>query len=129
MKLKLNIQNLDESKADARLRKTAEFVIPEFESDPISVEYTAIRVGEITKYMTLDEDGTPRMVNFRSIVKDKVKKIENLSIEDTGGKVKEIVTADDLLSLPPVMNLDLLVINIGSKIFSEARLTEDEAKN
>lgn len=86
-----------------------------------------LRPGEMTSYFVYGQDGKAS-TDFQKIFKEKVTRIEGLTVEADGKELK-IETSEDLLSLPNIPVLSTIVINTAGHLLSNDGLTGDEEKN
>lgn len=93
----------------------------------LKVHCSYFRPGELTAYFTYDSDGKAS-ADFQRIFRDKVSKIEGLSIETDKETIK-IESAEDLLGLPNLPVLSEIVMKTASHLISSDGLSEDEIKN
>nr|DAI52562.1 MAG TPA: hypothetical protein [Caudoviricetes sp.] len=93
----------------------------------LKVYCSYFRPGELTTYFTYDSDGKAS-ADFQRIFRDKVSKIEGLSIETDKETIK-IESAEDLLELPNLPVLSEIVMKTASHLISSDGLSEDEIKN
>lgn len=99
--------------------------LPEEKDLKIHCQY--LRPGEMMYYFTYGKNGKTA-TDFQQIFREKVTKIEGLTIEADGKEMK-IETAEDLLSLPNIPVLSTIVINTAGHLLSNEGLTGDEEKN
>lgn len=125
--MKLNIRNIDTSKADLGLRHE---YVPETpynlsldEDERIVFDCEYFRLGEKMKYSSIDEDKEVSL-DFQKVFRKKVKGIRNLEINDT-----PVTTAEELLKYPGIPELEALMMDVVLHIIQSDDLTEDETKN
>lgn len=125
--MKLNIRNIDTSKADLGLRHE---YVPETpynlsldEDERIVFDCEYFRLGEKMKYSSIDEDKEVSL-DFQKVFRKKVKGIRNLEINDT-----LVTTAEELLKYPGIPELEALMMDVVLHIIQSDDLTEDETKN
>lgn len=100
---------------------------PMADAKELKVHCSYFRPGELTAYFTYDSDGKAS-ADFQRIFRDKVSKIEGLSIETDKETIK-IESAEDLLELPNLPVLSEIVMKTASHLISSDGLSEDEIKN
>lgn len=125
--MNFNYKQIDETKADMGLKHTyipeVEWNIDCEEADRVSVECEYFKPAERTKYTSFSKDGA-NGIDIERIFRDKVKKINNLSING-----KEIDSADKLLKYPSTIELDALVNDVVIHLLNTESLNREEVKN
>ena len=125
--MKFNYKNVDESKTDLGIRHTytpmVEWNIDCDDADRVTVECDYFKVGERVKYTTFSKDGAGGL-DLTRVFKDKVKKINNLVIND-----KEINTAEKLLAYPTSVELEALMSDVVVHLIEADSLNKEETKN
>ena len=125
--MKLNIRNIDTSKADLGLRHEyvpqTPYNLSLDEDERIVFDCEYFRLGEKMRYSSIGEDKEVSL-DFQKIFRKKVKGISNLEINDT-----PVTTAEELLKYPEVPELEALMMDVVLHIIQSDDLTEDETKN
>lgn len=86
-----------------------------------------LKPGEMTAFFSYGQDGKAA-TDFQKIFREKVTKIDGLTVEADGKEIK-IETSEDLLNLPNIPVLSTIVINTAGHLLSNDGLTGDEEKN
>ena len=107
--LDIQIENIDESKADLGVRheyvpQVAFNLAIENEEERVVVDCDHFLPGEMSKYMTTNED-REMAYDLRKVFSKKVKGIRNLRING-----KSVTTAEAILKYPSTLELDALVL-------------------
>lgn len=126
--LDIQIENIDESKADLGVRheyipQVAFNLAIENEEERVVVDCDHFLPGEMSKYMTTNED-REMAYDLRKVFSKKVKGIRNLRING-----KPVTTAEAILKYPSTLELDALVMDVALHIVKGERLSGDERKN
>lgn len=93
----------------------------------LKVHCLYFKPGEMTSYISYTQEGKAS-IDFQKVFRDKVTRIEGLSIE-TDKETFKVDTAEDLLALPNTPVLTDIVMKTAEHIVSSDGLTEDEEKN
>lgn len=123
----LNIKNIDITKADLGIRHTyvpqVKWNLDNPEEDRVSVDCEYFRVGERMRYAVVGADSSASL-DFTKVFKEKVKGISGLAING-----KAITTADAIVRLPAIPELEALMMDVVLHIISSDSLNKDEEKN
>ncbi len=125
--MKFNYKNIDENKTDLGIKHTytpmVEWNIDCEDADRVTVDCEYFKVGERVKYTTFSKEGTGGL-DLTKIFKDKVKKINNLVIND-----KVVDTSEKLLAYPSSVEMEALISDVVVHLIESDTLNKEEQKN
>lgn len=130
-KMQINVTNIDDCKASPKkehifIPKAINVDLDDDEKVKIYCKY--FKSMEKLDFAKYEADGSIRY-DIKGIFKSKVSKIENLTLRDASNKVLKLETADEVLNLIAIPEIDSMIVETAMHLIAGDNLTRDEIKN